>query len=109
MCAIGSTDLTHYGPNYGFSPKGQGEAAERWVRDENDKPLIDQLLALDAATAVEHARANRSACCVGAAAAATAASKALGATRGELLSYATSNDVRPGGSSFVGYAGIVFV
>ena len=108
LCALGSTDLTHYGPNYGFAPEGQGEPAERWVREENDKTLIERLLAMDAATAVDHARSHRSACCVGAAAAATAASQALGATRGELLCYATSNDVRPGGASFVGYAGIVF-
>jgi AmmeMemoRadiSam system protein B len=108
LCAVGSTDLTHYGPNYGFAPQGDGEAAERWVREENDHTLIGRLLSLDVAKAVEHARANRSACCVGAAAAAAAAARALGATGGTLLSYATSNDVRPGGASFVGYAGIVF-
>jgi AmmeMemoRadiSam system protein B len=29
---IGSADLTHYGPNYGFSPKGTGAAARGWVK-----------------------------------------------------------------------------
>ena len=34
MKVIGSTDLTHYGPNYGFSPKGTGPEAHDWVRNE---------------------------------------------------------------------------
>lgn len=106
--AVGSTDLTHYGMNYGFAPKGYGPEAERWVREVNDRGVVEALTALKPADALTHARANRSACCAGAAIAASAAAIAAGATKGELLRYATSNDVRPGGSSFVGYAGIVF-
>ena len=105
---IGSTDLTHYGPNYGFAPHGEGAQGEQWVREQNDQAVIALLLGMDLEQAIAHAREHRSACCVGAAAAATAAAQALGATQGELLQYATSNDVRPGSSSFVGYAGIVF-
>ena len=44
---IGSTDLTHYGPNYGFSPKGRGEAAHNWVRSENDRRVIDKMVVMD--------------------------------------------------------------
>ena len=34
LAIIGSTDLTHYGPNYGWAPRGVGEQAEQWVRQE---------------------------------------------------------------------------
>ncbi len=44
---VGSTDLTHYGPNYGFAPSGAGDEAERWVRDVNDRRFIDALTAMD--------------------------------------------------------------
>ncbi|MBN2360933.1 MAG: AmmeMemoRadiSam system protein B [Deltaproteobacteria bacterium] len=108
--AIGSTDLTHYGRNYGFMPKGAGEQALRWSREENDRPFIDRLLALDAAAAMEHALANHSACCPGAAGAATAFAAARGATGGQLLEHSTSFDVEKRGSPsmWVGYASIVF-
>ena len=33
---IGSTELTHYGPNYGFTPQGTGPHAVEWVRQHND-------------------------------------------------------------------------
>jgi AmmeMemoRadiSam system protein B len=44
VLAIGSTDLTHYGPNYGFLKKGVGPASVAWVKKENDKGLIDRAL-----------------------------------------------------------------
>ena len=44
---IGSTDLTHYGSNYGFSPKGTGEKAHEWVTSENDQSIIDAMLLMD--------------------------------------------------------------
>ncbi|MDD2903834.1 MAG: AmmeMemoRadiSam system protein B, partial [Syntrophales bacterium] len=34
LLAFGSTDLTHYGPNYGWAPKGFGRAAVQWVKEE---------------------------------------------------------------------------
>ena len=34
---IGSTDLTHYGANYGFSPVGSGPKAIQWVKHETTK------------------------------------------------------------------------
>jgi len=108
--AIGSTDLTHYGPNYGFSPKGYGAEALRWSREENDRPFSDHLLGLRAQEAVDHALANHSACCPGAAAAAVSFAKARGATKGKLIEHTTSHEVEPRGQPrmWVGYAGIVF-
>lgn len=104
---IGSTDLTHYGPNYGFSPKGKGSAALDWVRNENDRKIIEAMAAMEPETVIREALKNRSACCAGAAAAAIAASKYLGAEHGDILSYASSYERHPG-ESFVGYTGIVF-
>jgi hypothetical protein len=104
---IGSTDLTHYGYNYGFMPKGSGPSALKWVRDENDRRVIDAMLAMDPADVISEAQAHHNACCAGAAAGAMAAAKTLGATRAETVAYASSHDKSPG-DSFVGYVGIVF-
>lgn len=103
---IGSTDLTHYGAHYGFSGHGSGPAAVQWV-EQNDRRVIELMLKLDARQVIAEARTNHNACCSGAAAAALEAGRRMGAVRAELVSYATSNDVRPS-SNFVGYAGIVF-
>jgi len=104
---IGSTDLTHYGSNYGFMPKGSGPAAVEWVKNENDKRIIDAMISLDPVRVLKEALSNQNACCAGAAATAISAGKALGATRAECLSYATSHDKSPG-DSLVGYVGITF-
>ncbi len=103
---IGSTDMTHYGMNYGFSPKGSGPKALEWVRDVNDRQAIDAMLAMDPMRIIKEGLTNQNACCSGAAAAVMAAAKRLGADTAETLAYATSHDKSPG-DSFVGYAGIV--
>jgi len=111
---LGSTDLTHYGPAYGFTPKGVGEAALRWVRDENDRRIIDLMLRLDAEAAVLEAEARRNACGSGAVAATLAAARELDAVQGYLVHYTTSYDVmkqrmgRRELDAAVGYAGLVF-
>jgi len=104
---IGSTDLTHYGPNYGFTPKGVGEEAVEWVKNENDKKIIDVMLKMDENGIIEEAIENRNVCCPGAAASAIYAAKREGAKKGELLIYNSSYDKSPA-SSFVGYAGLIF-
>jgi len=104
---IGSTDLTHYGFNYGFLPEGTGASAVDWVRNENDRKVIEAMLDMNPTGVIEEALANQNACCSGAAAAAMAAGKALGATSARQTAYATSYDKSPG-DSFVGYVGIVF-
>jgi AmmeMemoRadiSam system protein B len=107
VLVLGSTDLTHYGPNYGFSPHGSGEKAVTWVKDVNDKKLINSLIALDADSALELAREDNSACSAGGAVAALSFAKEMGIRNGVLLRYMTSYDISPG-SSFVGYAGIIY-
>ena len=107
LAIFGSTDLTHYGPNYGWAPHGLGDEAEQWVRQENDARLLEIATRMDHEALLEEAMVSQNACCPGAAAAAICAAKELGATRGHLLSYATSSDIHPS-ASFVGYASLVF-
>ncbi len=104
---IGSTDLTHYGPNYGFVSEGTGSEAVDWVRHQNDRRIIDLMLAMDAEKVIEEALTSQNACCAGAAAAAIESAKHLKAERAESIAYASSHDKNPG-DSFVGYVGIVF-
>ena len=108
--AIGSTDLTHYGSNYGFTPHGIGDEAHRWSKEENDLPFIEHLLAMEARGAIQHALSNHSACCPGAAAAAISFAAGRGATQGTLLARTTSHEIegRSQPSMWVGYASIVF-
>jgi len=93
---LASSDFTHYEPN--------GEAHRK------DGELIKAILALDINrfyTVLE--RLNISACGYGAIATMMIAAKNLGATRGELLKYATSGDVTGDISAVVGYSSIVFI
>ncbi len=107
ILAIGSTDLTHYGPNYGFVTKGVGPSAVEWVKKKNDKGLLDCALRLDTEALLTHALEEESACSAGAAASAMATCKSLGAEKGFLLDYYTSYDILPD-ENFVGYGGILY-
>ncbi len=104
---LGSTDLTHYGYNYGFTPKGTGEKAVLWVKNENDKRIVDLMLTMNTEEIIHESLKRHNSCCSGAVATAISAMKQLGATKGELIAYTTSYDIRPD-NSFVGYVGIVF-
>lgn len=93
---LASSDFTHYEPN--------SEAHKK------DGELIKTILSLDVSrfyTILE--RMNISACGYGAIATMMVAAKNLGATRGELLKYATSGDVTGDVGAVVGYSSIVFV
>jgi len=107
---IGTSDLTHYGLNYGFAPKGYGSDALRWVKDVNDKRMLNLMLNLEEDKIIEEADKNMNACGPGAISAAIGAAKILGSKTGILIKYATSYDMFPqyGMESFVGYAGILF-
>jgi AmmeMemoRadiSam system protein B len=107
VTVLGSTDLTHYGSNYGFSPRGGGPEAVRWVKEVNDRRLIDSLLTLRLEEALDRGLNEHSACSVGAAVCAARFAWHNGAAGGRLLEYRTSYDVYPA-ESFVGYAGIIY-
>jgi AmmeMemoRadiSam system protein B len=104
---LGSTDLTHYGPNYANTGMGTGQEAVDWVKNHNDKKMVDLILGMKSDAIIGESLKNLNACCGGAVSAAVAAVKKLGASESKKLVYTTSYDVMPN-SSFVGYVGIVF-
>jgi AmmeMemoRadiSam system protein B len=90
---LGSTDLTHYGPGYGFVPQGPGPSGRRWAKEVNDAGLIDAVVRLDGAAAIEQSSTRLNACGGGAVAATLTAARKLGATRGVVLEHVTSSEV----------------
>lgn len=107
ILVLGSTDLTHYGPNYANTSMGTGRKAVDWVKNENDKRMVDLILEMEPEKIIKESLINSNACCSGAVAATVAAMKKMGAVKGKQLIYSTSYDIRPD-SSFVGYVGVVF-
>ena len=113
IVCIGSTDLTHYGPRYGFTPMGRGPEALAWASRVNDKRFINLALKLQPERMMASAAENCNACGSGAAAAAVAAAKQLGKTSGILLAHTNSSKVmaeKMGSTSTesVGYAALIF-
>ncbi len=113
IICIGSTDLTHYGPGYGFCPVEAGADGLRWAKEVNDREFIDLALKMEAPKLLERAVETGNACGPGAAAAVVAAAAKLGRTKGVLLGHTHSNEVMKvkfgrSSSDSVGYAGIVF-
>ncbi len=104
---IGSTDMTHYGPDFGFTSAGTGTEAVEWVKNENDRAAIDAMLAMDDENIISQGLKHKNMCCPGAAAATAAACRKLGASRAVMLDYATSFD-KTESESFVGYSGILY-
>jgi hypothetical protein len=110
VVCVGSTDLTHYGPRYGFTSHGTGTGALRWVREENDAAMIARMTRLEAEEVLPEFHERQNACGPGAIAATVAAARARGSREGTLLHYTTSADVKPawGREDFVGYAAMLF-
>jgi len=108
---LASSDLTHYGPAYGFAPVGVGIEGLAWAK-ENDRRMLDLAMAMAAEQVVPEAKSRLNACGAGAIAAMLAACRARGATGGAVLrhanSYETLADVAPHGpENAVGYAAVV--
>ncbi|MDR1836749.1 MAG: AmmeMemoRadiSam system protein B [Treponema sp.] len=106
---LASTDLTHYGRNYGFSPHGTGEDALRWMRQVNDASFIRAVEEGEKGLVLRRAECDRSACSAGAVLGAMGFAEAekLGGAR--LLDYGTSADLQNDPpDSFVGYAAFTF-
>lgn len=113
ILCIGSTDLTHYGPRYGFTPMGTGSQGVEWAAYINDKRFVDLALEINPEGLLAEAAENGNACGPGAAAAIVSLAKQYGKTRGKLLGMTNSNKVmqeKMGTTSLdsVGYAAIVF-
>lgn len=107
---IASSDLTHYGLRYGFTPQGVGANGLAWAKEVNDRRMIDTMLDMGATEIVPQAAEHHNACGGGAIAAAIAACATLGADHGVLLDHTTSREVLgpESGDDAVGYAGVVF-
>ena len=120
LVVLASTDLTHYGDNYGFSPMGRGRPALEWVKKVNDAAFIEAVLEGNPSLVLKRAEEDSSACSAGAVLGALGFAASNGETRANfaakfaanfarLLEYRTSADVSPDDevpSSFVGYAAI---
>lgn len=106
---IGSTDLTHYGETYSFTPAGIGAAAHRFLQG-NDARMLRLVEEMNSVEILEEAATHRNACGAGALAATVEAARVMGAAQGHLVEYTTSYDVRPDGDFrlAVGYAGMLF-
>lgn len=108
---LASSDLTHYGPNYRFTPQGVGPRALDWAKD-NDRRLLSLVAEVRVERIVPEVAARFNACGGGAIAAMLAACRERGATRGHVLRHANSVDTladvhpqRP--DNAVGYASVV--
>ena len=110
---VGSTDLTHYGPRYGFNPMGNGNEAIKWSTKVNDQSFIDFALAMKAEEMLADAKEKHNACGSGAASGVVQAAKELGVEKGVLLGHYNSNDVMKNkfnqeSLEAVGYAAMAF-
>jgi MEMO1 family protein len=104
---IGSTDMTHYGPDFGFTPAGRGQKAVDWVSTENDRNAIRAMKGMDVDSVLSQGQDHKNMCCPGAVAATLAACTEIGAVKAIELDYATSFE-RSRSDSFVGYSGLVY-
>jgi len=107
---LASTDLTHYGSNYGFSPQGSGIAALNWVRNVNDAAFIKVVESGSSAEVIRCANEDHSSCSAGAVLGVMGFAKAENFANARLLEYATSAEMEKGSvpDSFVGYAAFSF-
>ena len=103
---VGSTDLTHYGWNFGFTPRESLPDPVSWTADR-DRRELEALVDLDGRRALELAGSEKSACSAGGAAAAAAYARSAGARSGRLIEYRTSYDVHPS-DTFVGYGSVLW-
>lgn len=106
---IGSSDLTHYGAAYGFSPAGTGINGVEWARN-NDNKLIKLIENMEAEKIIPEAMSNQSACGSGAIAATISFAQKRGIRSGLTLEHILSYDIMPSDPPelSVGYASIVF-
>jgi len=106
---LSSTDLTHYGLNYGFSPRGTGQEALHWMREVNDANFIKAVEGGNSGKVLHCAEREHSSCSAGAVLGSMGFAEAEGLGNAKLLEYGTSADteeVIP--NSFVGYAAMAY-
>jgi AmmeMemoRadiSam system protein B len=107
---LASSDLTHYGPNYSFTPAGIGQAALAWAM-ENDRRILRLVTDMTPEKIVPEVRTRFNACGGGAIAAMMSACLQQGAKKAAVLrhanSYQTLASVAPQtAENAVGYAAV---
>jgi MEMO1 family protein len=108
---LASSDLTHYGPAYRFTPSGIGLPALEWAK-ENDRRILRLVTDMQAEQIVTEARSRLNACGAGAIAAMLSACREDGATSGQVLRHANSVETLAATApqpptKAVGYAAVV--
>jgi AmmeMemoRadiSam system protein B len=104
---VASSDFTHYGSMYGYTPF-TGDSSQILKKiNEMDKEVIDLILKLKPAEVIRVCDEKRLTICgYGGIAAMLFAAKALGASKGGLIDYSTSFDVSRNIDAVVDYCGI---
>jgi MEMO1 family protein len=107
---LASSDMTHYGPNYRFTPAGVGQAALEWAMD-NDRRILRLVTDMTPEKIVPEVRMRFNACGGGAIAAMMSACLEQGAQKAVVLrhtnSYQTLATVAPqSAENAVGYAAV---
>ncbi|MCZ2400763.1 MAG: AmmeMemoRadiSam system protein B [Phycisphaerae bacterium] len=108
---LASTDLTHYGPIFGFEPAGRGEAGLRWAKQVNDRRFLERVAQLDEEAVVPEALRSYNACGSGAVAAMLSALVDSGNVAYRELQHTTSAEqapLDPDRLNAVGYVSAVF-
>jgi AmmeMemoRadiSam system protein B len=106
---IASTDMTHYGINYGYAPVGMSPISKvlDWIRNI-DGDAIKAIEALDESKFLRIVKERRMTMC-GYAPVATAivVAKELGVSKAEVIKYATSYDTQGSADAIVGYCSML--
>ncbi|MBM3200758.1 AmmeMemoRadiSam system protein B [Candidatus Woesearchaeota archaeon] len=106
FCVIASSDFTHYGPNYGYTPFFRNKKENMYSLDGK---AIDFIKSMDTKGFLEYVDRKRATICgAGAIALCMELMKNLGVKKSELLNYYTSGDVVNDYENMVGYAAIKF-
>lgn len=104
---IASSDFTHHGPMYGYSPFGNDKDAVEKIK-KMDMEVIDSIIKLEASNIIKTCNDKKLTICgYGPIASMVLCSKNLKAKQGQLLNYSTSFDVSGDTRAVVGYAGII--
>ena len=86
---LASSDLTHYGTNYRFTPAGVGQTAMTWAL-ENDRRILRVVTDMTPEKIVPEVKSHNNACGAGAIAAMMSACLEKGAKRALVLRHASS-------------------
>jgi len=106
LCVIASSDFTHYGPSYGYTPFTRNVKENLY---ELDKEAINLINKMDTKGFFKHINDKRATICgAGPIMVCMKVMRNLGIKKGELLRYYTSGDIIKDYTNAVGYAAIKF-